>query len=207
MLRFGVSDLLKLKIRKLAKKDRPLLEILRKKGVEVLLLTDRVDEWVVAHTDEFDGTPLVSVAKGGLDLGDLADEAEKQDQEKDASEFKDLAERMQKSLEGRVKEVRVTHRLTDSPACLVAEEHGMSANLARILRAVGQAAPESPPILEINPKHPVVLRLRYEESKFDDWAAVLFEQALLAEGGHLDDPATFVKRVNQLMIEMSGQAS
>ncbi|MGE5469125.1 MAG: molecular chaperone HtpG [Ignavibacteria bacterium] len=186
-----------------AAKNSPHLEIFRKKGIEVLLLSDRVDEWVVAHLTEFEGKELVSVAKGGLDLGKLEDEAEKQEQASAADEFKDLTDKIGKSLGERVKEVRVTHRLTDSPACLVADEHGMSANMMRILKAAGQKSPEAKPILEINPKHPVVLRLRYEEKKFDDWAAVLFEQALLAEGGQLDDPATFVKRVNDLMMTMS----
>lgn len=187
-----------------AAKNSPHLEVFRKKGIEVLLLSDRVDEWVVSNLHEFQGKPLVSVAKGGLDLGKLEDEAEKQEQEKDAGEFKDLTDKIKTSLTGRVKEVRVTHRLTDSPACLVADEHDMNANLARLLKASGQKAPMSQPILEINPKHPVVLRLKYEEKKFDDWTSVLFDQALLAEGGQLDDPASFVKRVNQLMLEMSG---
>ena len=186
-----------------AAKNSPHLEVFRKKGIEVLLLSDRVDEWVVSHLTEFEGKPLVSVAKGGLDLGKLADEAEKQEQEKEAGEFKELTGKIAKSLGERVKEVRVTHRLTDSPACLVADEHDVSGNLARILKAAGQKAPMSQPILEINPKHPVVLRLKYEEAKFDDWASVLFEQALLAEGGQLDDPATFVKRINDLMLSMS----
>jgi molecular chaperone HtpG len=143
------------------------------------------------------------VAKGGLDLGKLEDEAEKKEQESAAGEFKDLTEKIGKSLGEKVKEVRVTHRLTDSPACLVADEHDVSGNLARILKAAGQKAPASKPILEINPRHPVVMRLKYEEAKFDDWAAVLFDQALLAEGGQLDDPATFVKRMNDLMLSMS----
>jgi molecular chaperone HtpG len=186
-----------------AARNSPHLEVFRKKGIEVLLLSDRVDEWVVSHLTEFEGKELVSVAKGGLDLGKLADEAEKQEQAKEADEFKDLTDKIAKSLGERVKEVRVTHRLTDSPACLVADEHDVSGNLARILKAAGQKAPMSQPILEINPKHPVVLRLKYEEQKFDDWSAVLFEQALLAEGGQLDDPATFVKRVNDLMLSMS----
>jgi molecular chaperone HtpG len=186
-----------------AAKNSPHLEVFRKKGIEVLLLTDRVDEWVVSHLTEFDGKPLASVAKGGLDLGKLEDEAEKQAQEKDAGEFKSLTDKIGKSLGERVKEVRVTHRLTDSPACLVADEHDVSGNLARILKAAGQAAPLTKPILEINPQHPVVLRLKTEETRFDDWAAVLFDQALLAEGGQLDDPATFVKRVNDLMLAMS----
>jgi molecular chaperone HtpG len=186
-----------------AAKNSPHLEIFRKKGIEVLLLTDRVDEWVVSHLTEFDGKQLVSVAKGGLDLGKLEDEAEKKEQESAAGEFKELTDKIGKSLGDRVKEVRVTHRLTDSPACLVSDEHDMSGNLARILKAAGQTAPDMKPILEINPRHPVVLRLKYEDKKFDDWAAVLFDQALLAEGGQLDDPATFVRRVNDLMLAMS----
>ena len=187
-----------------AAKNSPHLEVFRKKGIEVLLLSDRVDEWVVSNLSEFDGKSLVSVAKGGLDLGKLEDEAEKKEQEKDADDFKALTEKISKSLGERVKEVRVTHRLTDSPACLVADEHDVSGNLARILKAAGQSAPPSKPILEINPRHPVVLRMNTEENRFDDWAAVLFDQALLAEGGHLDDPATFVKRMNQLMLDLSG---
>jgi molecular chaperone HtpG len=188
-----------------AAKNSPHLEVFRKKGIEVLLLSDRVDEWMVSHLTEFDGKELVSVAKGGLDLGKLEDEAEKKEQEKEADEFKDLTGKIKDSLGDRVKEVRVTHRLTDSPACLVADEHDVSGNLARLLKAAGQQAPISQPILEINPKHPVVLRLKGEEQRFDDWAAVLFDQALLAEGGQLDDPASFVKRMNQLMLEMGGK--
>ncbi len=176
----------------------------RKKGIEVLLLTDRVDEWVVTNLHSFQEKSLVSVAKGGLDLGDLEDESEKLAQQKEADEFKELTDKISTSLAGRVKEVRVTHRLTDSPACLVVDEQDMNANLARMLKAAGQQAPNTQPILEINPRHPVVLRLQREENKFDDWVSVLFDQALLAEGGQLDDPASFVKRVNQLMLEMSG---
>ncbi len=187
-----------------AAKNSPHLEVFRKKDIEVLLLTDHVDEWVVSNLSAFEGKPLVSVAKGGLDLGKLEDESEKQEQEKDAGAFKDLTDKIKASLSERVKEVRVTHRLTDSPACLVADVHDINANLARLLKASGQKAPVSQPILEINPKHPVVLRLKVEEKKFDDWASVLFDQALLAEGGQLDDPASFVKRINQLMLEMSG---
>ncbi|MFA6014924.1 MAG: molecular chaperone HtpG [Gallionellaceae bacterium] len=188
-----------------AAKNSPHLEVFRKKGIEVLLLSDRVDEWVVSNLFEFETKQLVSVAKGGLDLGALEDEAEKKEQESVASEMKDLTDKITSSLGEKVKEVRVTHRLTDSPACLVADEHDMSANLARLLKSAGQKAPTSKPILEINPKHPVVLRLKVEESKFDDWVSVLFDQALLAEGGQLDDPASFVKRVNQLMLELSGK--
>ena len=187
-----------------AAKNSPHLEVFRKKGIEVLLLTDRVDEWVTGNLTEFDGKALVSVAKGGLDLGALEDEAEKQEAEKAADEYKALLDKMKASLGERVKDVKVTLRLTDSPACLVADEHDLGMNLARILKAAGQNAPVSKPILEINPSHPAVLRLKYEDKHFDDWAAVLFDQALLAEGGTLDDPATFVKRINQLMMAMSG---
>ena len=185
-----------------AAKNSPHLEVFRKKGIEVLLLSERVDEWLVGHLTEFDGKPLQSVAKGDLDLGKLEDEAEKQEQEKEAGEFKELTEKIKTTLADKVKDVRVTHRLTDSPACLIADEHDIGGNLARILKAAGQKAPDSKPILEINPRHPVVLRLKYEEKKFEDWSNVLFDQALLAEGGVLDDPATFVKRINQLMLEM-----
>jgi molecular chaperone HtpG len=185
-----------------AAKNSPHLEVFRKKGIEVLLLTDRVDEWVVGSVTEFSGKSLVSVAKGGLDLGKLEDEAEKQEQEKQASDHKELIDKIKSSLAGRVKEVRVTHRLTDSPACLVADDNDMNANMARMLKAAGQNIPKSLPILEINATHPVVVRLKSEQNHFDDWAAVLFEQALLAEGGQLDDPAGFVKRVNHLMLNM-----
>lgn len=189
-----------------AAKNSPHLEVFRKKGIEVLLLTDRVDEWLVNNLPEFQGKQLASVARGDLDLGKLEDATEKQEQETVATELKDLLDKISASLGQRVKEVRVTHRLTDSPACLVADEHDMNANLVRLLKAAGQKVPVAQPILEINPKHPVVLRLKTEEKRFDDWASVLFDQALLAEGGHLDDPASFVKRVNQLMLEMGNGA-
>ena len=190
-----------------AAKNSPHLEVFRKKGIEVLLLSDRVDEWVVGHLTEFEGKALVSVAKGGLDLGALEDPAERTQHEQEASGLRDLVERIKASLGERVKDVRVTHRLTESPACLVADEHEMSGNLARLLKAAGQHAPASRPILEINPQHPMVLRLKAERERFDDWAAVLLDQALLAEGGQLDDPATFVKRINQLMLAMGGGES
>ena len=189
-----------------AARNSPHLEVFRRKGIEVLLLSDRVDEWVVGHVTEFEGKPLVSVAKGGLDLGALENETERKEREQEATELGDLVGRIKSSLGERVKDVRVTHRLTESPACLVADEHDMSGNLARLLKAAGQQGPAVKPILEINPKHPVVLRLKTEEKKFDDWSAVLLDQALLAEGGQLDDPATFVKRINALMLEMSGDA-
>lgn len=187
-----------------AARNSPHLEIFRKKGIEVLLLSDRVDEWVTGNLTEFDGKPLVSVARGGLDLGKLEDEAEKKETEQAADEYKPLLEKVKASLGERVKEVRVTLRLTESPACLVADEHDLGMNLGRILKAAGQDAPDSKPILEINPHHPAVQRLKTEEKQFDDWAAVLFDQALLAEGGTLDDPASFVKRINQLMLAVSG---
>jgi len=190
-----------------AAKNSPHLEVFRRKGIEVLLLSDRVDEWVVGHLTEFDGKPLVSVAKGGLDLGALEDEAERKAGETEATELGPLIERLKQSLGERVKDVRITRRLTDSPACLVSDEHDVGGNLARILKAAGQKAPDTKPILEINPKHPVVLRLESDTAHFDDWAAVLLDQALLAEGGQLDDPATFVKRVNQLMLAMQAPAA
>jgi molecular chaperone HtpG len=189
-----------------AAKNSPHLEVFRKKGIEVLLLSERVDEWVVSHVTEFDGKSLASVAKGDLDLGKLEDETEKQAQESAAGEFKTLTDKIAGALSERVKEVRVTYRLTESPACLVSAENDMSGNLARLLKAAGQHAPAAKPTLEINPQHPVVQRLKAEAeregSRFNDWAEVLFDQALLAEGGQLDDPATFVKRMNQLMLEM-----
>ena len=185
-----------------AAKNSPHLEIFRKKGVEVLLMFDRVDEWVVGNLTEFEGKALQSVAKGDLDLGKLEDEAEKKEAEKSADEHKNLVDRVKKSLGDQVKEVRVTHRLTESPACLVSEAWDMSANLARILKTAGQTAPETKPILEINPTHPVVERLQTEEARFDDWVSLIFDQAQLAEGATLDDPAGFVKRMNQLLLEM-----
>ena len=187
-----------------AAKNSPHLEIFRKKGIEVLLLSDRVDEWVGSNLPEFDGKPLASVAKGDLDLGKLADE-DKKEQEKEAGEYKELIEKIVKSLGDEVKEVRVTFRLTSSPACLVADEHAMSANLERMLKAAGQNVPGSKPILEINPHHPLVQRLKGEadEARFGDWSHILFDQALLAEGGQLNDPATFVKRLNELLLTMN----
>ncbi|HRH14846.1 MAG TPA: molecular chaperone HtpG [Azonexus sp.] len=186
-----------------AAKNSPHLEIFRKKGIEVLLLSDRVDEWVVGHLTEFDGKHLQSVAKGGLDLGKLEDEAEKQEAEKAADAYKELIDKVKAALGDKVKDVRVTHRLTDSPSCLVSDDYDPSGNLARMLKAAGQQVPNTKPILEINPQHPAVMRLKYEEARFDDWAALLFEQATLAEGGQLDDPAGFVKRINDLMMALS----
>jgi len=188
-----------------AAKNSPHLEIFRKKGVEVLLLTDRVDEWMLSFLQDFEGKELASVAKGGLDLGTLEDEAEKKQHEETETSFKDLVEKMKTSLADKAKDVRVTFRLTDSPACLVADKHELSGNLLRMLKAAGQDAPDSKPILEINPDHPLVLRLKYEEAKFDDWANILFDQAMLAEGGALADPATFVKRLNEMLLGLAAK--
>jgi molecular chaperone HtpG len=186
-----------------AARNSPHLEIFRKKGVEVLLLTDRVDEWMLSFLTEFDGKPLASVAKGDLDLGKLEDEAEKKDKEATQAEYQDLVEKMRKALEEKAADVRVTFRLTDSPTCLVAGEHELSGNLLRMLKAAGQKAPDSKPILEINPSHPLVQRLKYENAKFDDWSNILFDQAMLAEGGQLADPADFVKKLNDMLLAVA----
>ncbi|MEO5347972.1 MAG: molecular chaperone HtpG [Magnetococcus sp. YQC-9] len=185
-----------------AARHHPHLEVFRKKGIEVLLLSDRVDEWLVTHLHEFDGKPLQSVAKGGLDLGELEDEADKQELEKQQGAFKELLERVQKGLGEQVKEVRVTNRLTDSPSCLVSGEHDLSASMERILREAGQKTPVTKRTLELNPAHPLVVRLKDEgnEQRFNDLSHVLFAQALLSEGGQLEDPADFVRRLNGLLL-------
>ena len=183
-----------------AAKNSPHLEIFRKKGVEVLLLSDRVDEWMLSFFSEFDGKQMTSVAKGGLDLGNLSDEKEKKEHEETEKSFKDLLDKMKAALADKAKDVRVTFRLTDSPACLVADENELSGNLLRMLKAAGQEAPDMKPILEINPEHPLVLKLKADDQRFDEWANVLFDQALLAEGGQLNDPASFVKQVNALLL-------
>ncbi len=191
-----------------AAKNSPHLEVFRKKGIEVLLLSERVDEFWLGALHEFQGKALQSVARGGLDLGKLEDDAEKEAHEKQAEEFKDFIERVKGVLGERVKEVRITHRLTDSPACLVVDEHDFSGNLTRMLKSVGQAVPQAKPIFELNPEHPLVARLKSaaaEDAHFSDWSLILFDQALLAEGGHLDDPASFVKRLNALMLEIPGK--
>ncbi|MBM3365963.1 MAG: molecular chaperone HtpG [Betaproteobacteria bacterium] len=186
-----------------AARNSPHLEIFRKKGVEVFLLTDRVDEWMLSFLSEFEGKQIVSVAKGDLDLGKLEDESEKKQKEETQAEYKELLEKMKQSLDAKAADVRVTFRLTDSPACLVAGEHELSGNLLRMLKAAGQKAPDSKPILEINPNHPLVQRLKYEDAKFDDWSSILFDQALLAEGGQLTDPAGFVKKLNDMLLGMA----
>ncbi|MCW7539931.1 molecular chaperone HtpG [Aquabacterium sp. A7-Y] len=181
-----------------AAKNSPQLEIFRKKEIEVLLLTDRVDEWMLNFLYEFDGKPLQSVAKGAVDLGKLQDEEEKKKAEEAASTFKPLLDRLKESLKEKAKDVRVTTRLVDSPACLVTEEGEMSGHLARLLKQAGQSAPESKPVLEINAEHALVRRLQDSE-RFDDLAHILFDQALLAEGGQLEDPSAYVRRVNALL--------
>jgi molecular chaperone HtpG len=181
-----------------AAKASPQLEIFRKKGIEVLLLVDRVDEWMLSHLYEFDGKPLQSVAKGGVDLGKLQDEAEKKQAEEASAAFKPILDRLKETLKDRAKDVRVSTRLVDSPACLVVEEGDMSGHLARLLKQAGQAAPAGKPILEINTEHALVKRLDASAS-FDDLAHVLFDQAVIAEGGQLDDPAAYVKRVNTML--------
>ena len=187
-----------------AAKNSPHLEVFKKKGIEVLLLTEPVDEWWLGNFEEFDGKKLVSVAKGDLDLGALADEAEKKVQEQTAEELKPLIEKIKLSLGDRVKEVRVTYRLTDSPACLVVDENELSGNLERMLKAAGQQVNASKPILEINPAHPMLEKLKagVAESEFNDWSHLLFEQSMLAEGGQLEDPAGFVKRLNALILNL-----
>ncbi len=184
-----------------AARSSPHLEIFRKKGIEVLLLSERVDEWLVANLSEFAGKTLQSVAKGSLDLGKLEDEAEKKEQDKEVDEYKELITKMKEVLGERIKDVRVTFRLTESPACLVVDTYDMSGNLERLLKSAGQKVPNTKPILEINPHHPMVQRLKYEEAKFSDWSNILFDQALLAEGGQLEDPAAFVKRLNDLLLQ------
>ena len=185
----------------MAGKNSPHLEIFRKKGIEVLVMWDRVDEWMLSHLREFDGKQMVSVSKGGLDLEALGDEEEKKHQTEVAEQFKPFVERLQETLKDRVKEVRVTARLVDSPSCVVVGQNDLSPHLMRMLKAAGQEAPNVLPVLEINPEHPLVARVQAaSDETFGDWAALLFEQAMLADGSQLPDPSAFVKRVNQLLL-------
>jgi molecular chaperone HtpG len=186
-----------------AAKSSPHLEIFRKKGIEVLLLSDRVDEWLTAHLMEYEGKKLQSVAKGELDLGD--DEASEKELEEKAKSAEKLLKRMKKSLDERVADVRVTNRLTDSPACIVLNEQDMAMHMQRILKEAGHEMPSTKPILEINPDHPIVKKMDGEKSKkkFDDWSAILFDQALLAEGGQLEDPAGFVAKLNKMLVAIA----
>jgi molecular chaperone HtpG len=188
-----------------AAKNSPHLQVFRRKDIEVLLLSDRVDEWLVSHLSEFDGKPLASVAKGALDLDKLADEEEKQAAKKTEDEYADLVKRMQEVLGERVKEVRVSQRLTDSPSCLVMGEHEMAVHMQQMLKQAGHEVPASQPDLEINPGHPLISRLKDEadDARFSSWSNVLLDQAMLSEGGQLDDPVAFVNRLNDLLLEMT----
>ena len=182
-----------------AAKHSPHLEVFKKKGIEVLLMTDRVDEWALNFLNEFDGTPMQSVAKGAVDLGTLQDEEEKKAAEEAAETFKPLLAKLKEALKDKAEDVRVTSRLVDSPACLVVTDNGMSMQLARMLKQAGQEAPESKPVLEVNPEHPLVKKLE-GSVHFHDLANILFDQALLAEGGMPADPAAYVRRVNALLV-------
>ncbi len=190
----------------LTARNSPYLEVLRQKGIEALLLHDRIDEWMIGHLGEFDGKELVDVARGDLDLGELEDSASKEAREKQAEDARDLVERVKNVLAARVKEVRVTGRLTESPACLVVDDYDMGAQMRRLMQASGQSVPETKPILELNPAHPLVKRLDAEpdEDRFGALATVLFEQAQLASGDQLEDPAAYVQRLNRLLLELAG---
>jgi molecular chaperone HtpG len=186
-----------------AARSSPHLEVFRRKEIEVLVLADRVDEWMLSFLQEFDGKPLVSVSRGGLDLGGLQDAEEKQKVEETAKAYAELVGRIREALGDRVKDVRVTDRLTDSPSCLVSDENEISGTLERLLKQAGQKAPDRTPILEINPGHPLVERMKADTADAERWARLLFDQALLAEGGQLEDPAGFVRRLNDMLLAMS----
>jgi molecular chaperone HtpG len=188
-----------------AAKNSPHLELFRKKGIEVLLMYDRVDEWMMSFMDEYKGKKFVSVAKGALDLGELEDQQEKQKAEQAEKDFQPLVERMQKVLEDRVKEVKVSHRLTDSPSCLVVAENDMAVSMQKLLKQAGHNVPTIEPVLEINPDHVLVRQLQGidDEQHFNDWTLILFEQAMLSEGGQLDDPVAYVSRVNKMLQQLT----
>jgi molecular chaperone HtpG len=190
----------------IAAKNSPHLELLRKKGIEVLLLSDRVDEWLTAHLQEFDGKSLVSAAKGDLDLGGIESEDERKSQEETEKAAEGLVGRIKTALGERVNDVRVSHRLTSSPACIVLGEHDMALYMQQLLKQAGHEVPSTKPVLEINPGHPMLARLESEgdETRFGEWSALLLDQAILAEGGQLEDPAGFVVRLNQLMLALAG---
>ena len=187
----------------MAAKNSPHLEIFKKKDIEVLLLGDRVDEWLISNLTEFKGKKFQSIAKGDLDLGKLEDESEKGKKKKIEEKAKTLIEKIKKSLGDKVKDVKVTHRLTDSPACLVVGEHDISGNLERILKAAGQNTPDNKPILEINPEHKLIEKLKTFEGTddFDEYTSVIFDQAMLSEGAQLDDPVNFIKRINRFLVK------
>jgi molecular chaperone HtpG len=186
-----------------AARNSPHLEVFRKKGVEVLLMTDRVDEWMLSFLSEFDGKPLASIARGGLDLDELADEQEKKEVEARRGEWQEALDVLKESLSDRVKEVRLSNRLTDSASCLVSDEGDISGHLERLLKQAGQAAPARKPILEINPTHPLIAPLKTDAARARQWGVLLFEQAVISEGGQLEDPAGFVRRVNDLLLGLS----
>lgn len=188
-----------------AAKNSPHLEVFRKKGIEVLLMSDRIDEWLVSHLTEFDGKQLQSVTRGGLDLGDMDDAETKEAQEKLEQEFDSVVTRIKTALEGKAKDVKISQRLTDSPACIVADEHDMSSQMMKLMQSVGQEVPESLPIFEINAEHELIKHVADEQDdeQFKQWTEVLFEQAMLAERGSLKDPATFVSRLNKLMLSLT----
>ena len=188
-----------------AAKNSPHLEVFRKKGIEVLLMSDRIDEWLVSHLTEFDGKQLQSVTRGGLDLGDMEDDASKEAQEKLEQEFDSVVTRIKAALEGKVKDVKLSQRLTDSPACIVTDEHDMSSQMMKLMQSVGQEVPDTLPIFEINAEHDLVKHVADEpdDEQFKQWTEVLFDQATLAERGSLKDPATFVTRLNKLMLSLT----
>ncbi|MGB2742530.1 MAG: molecular chaperone HtpG [Cognaticolwellia sp.] len=188
-----------------AAKNSPHLEVFRKKGIEVLLMSDRIDEWLVSHLTEFDGKQLQSVTRGGLDLGDMDDAETKEAQEKLEQEFDSVVTRIKAALDGKAKDVKISQRLTDSPACIVADEHDMSSQMMKLMQSVGQEVPDSLPIFEINAEHDLIKHIANEQDddQFKQWTEVLFEQAMLAERGSLKDPATFVTRLNKLMLSLT----
>jgi molecular chaperone HtpG len=185
--------------------NSPHLEVFRKKGINVLLLHDRIDEWLMGHLMEFDGKKFQDVAKGSLDLGGLDDKQEQADTEREQEQFKGLVERIKDVMGDQVEEVRLTHRLTDSPSCLVVGDDDMGMQMRRILEAAGQKMPGSKRIFELNPNHPLLGKLNDEPDmdRFSDLTMILFDQAKLAEGSQLDDPASYVKRLNKLLLELS----
>ena len=185
----------------IAAKNSPHLEVFKRKGIEVLLLSDRIDEWLVQHLTEFDGKKLQNIAKGDLDLGSFEDEEEKKAQEKAEGDMKGVVELMKEKLGSKAKDVRITHRLTDSPSCLVLDQNDMGMQMQQIMKAAGQAVPENQPILELNPEHDLIKQLKdmADQELFENWSHILFDQAMLAEGGQLEDPAAYVKRVNAML--------
>ena len=188
-----------------AAKHSPHLEIFRKQGIEVILLYDRIDEWLTGHLTEYQGKSLQSVAKGDLDLGELGEAPDEAQTQKQTDDFSSVISQMKSLLGDKVKDIRVTHRLTDSPVCIVSDDNDMSGHMQRILQAAGQEIPQAAPILELNPEHPLVLGLRDEsdDARFEQWTQLLFDQAILAEGGSLDDPAEFVRRMNTFLLQTS----